>query len=87
MASEADEPREASKKPEFGFDMEMVPTLPGGRAVHPAEQEGSFVWLIAEGAMTKQCFDEMREYLHYIVDNGLWVQNWDGKPQPDNTAG
>lgn len=85
MASEADEPREASRKPEF--DMEMVPTLPGGRAVHPAEQEGRFVWLIAEGAMTKQCFDEMREYLRYIVDNNLWVQNWDGKPPPDNTAG
>ncbi|MCX5522272.1 hypothetical protein OG342_05235 [Streptomyces bobili] len=85
MASEADEPREASKKPEF--DMEMVPTLPGGRAVHPAEQEGRFVWLIAEGAMTKQCFDEMREYLRYIVDNDLWIQNWDGKPPPDSTAG
>lgn len=85
MASEADEPREASRKPEF--DMEMVPTLPGGRAVHPAEQEGRFVWLIAEGAMTKQCFDEMREYLRYIVDNDLWVQNWDGKPPPDKTAG
>lgn len=85
MASEADEPREANKKPEF--DMEMVPSLPGGRAVHPAEQEGRFVWLIAEGAMTKQCFDEMREYLRYIVDNDLWVQNWDGKPPPDNTPG
>ena len=81
MTNEAAEPARA------GFDMEMVPSLPGGRAVYPAEQEGQFVWLIAKGAMTQQCFDEMREYLRYIVDNDLWVQNWDGKPPPDPGTG
>jgi hypothetical protein len=85
MASEADEPQQANRKPEF--DMEMVPTLPGGRSIYPAEQEGGFVWLVAEGAMTKQCFDEMREYLRYIVDNNLWIQNWDGKPPPNHDDG
>jgi hypothetical protein len=87
MASEADEPKQADDK--LAFDMEMVPSLPGGRAVYPAEQEGQFVWLIAEGAMTKQCFEEMRSYLRYIVENNLWVQNWDGKPPctpPDDTT-
>lgn len=84
MAIEADEPREANETPEF--DMEMVPSLPGGRSIYPAEQEGRFVWLVAEGAMTQQCFNEMREYVRYIVENRLWIQNWDGKPPPDGTA-
>jgi hypothetical protein len=85
MTSEADEPQEANQTPEF--DMEMVPNLPGGRSIYPAEQEGRAVWLVAEGAMTKECFDEMREYIRYIVENRLWIQNWDGKPPPDTTAG
>lgn len=87
MTHEADGPREADQTPDF--DMEFVSSLPGGRAIHPAEQQGRFVWLVAEGAMTQQCFDEMREYLRYIVENKLWVQNWDGKPPPDtcNNAG
>lgn len=84
MAREAEEPREADQTPEF--DMEMVPSLPGGRAIFPAEQQGRFVWLVAEGAMTQQCFDEMRAYIRYIVDNNLWTQNWDGKP-PLNPGG
>lgn len=86
MTNEADEPQEADHTaPEF--DMEMVPSLPGGRAIYPAEQQGRFVWLVAEDAMTKQCFNEMREYIRYIVENKLWVQNWDGKPPPCPTAG
>jgi hypothetical protein len=88
VANEAEEPRGAEQaKPEF--EMEMVASLPGGRSVYPAEQQGRFVWLVAEGAMTQQCFEEMQEYIRYIVENRLWVQNWDGKPPPDspgNTA-
>ena len=81
MANEAADPQEAGDDtPEF--DMQMVPHLPGGRAVFPAEQQGRFVWLVAEGAMTPQCFEEMREYIRHIVNNRLWVQNWDGKPPP-----
>lgn len=79
MTHEAEEPKEESEQAS-AFDMEMVPSLPGGRSVCPAEKQGQFVWLIAEGAMTKECFAEMREYLRYIVDNKLWVQNWDGEP-------
>jgi hypothetical protein len=82
VANEAEEPRDADQaKPEFG--MEMVDSLPGGRSIYPAEQQGRFVWLVAEGAMTKKCFEEMQEYIRYIVENRLWVQNWDGKPPPD----
>jgi hypothetical protein len=81
MASQADNPQEGSPLP-AEFDMEMVPHLPGGRSVCPAEQQGRFVWLVAEGEMTTKCFEEMRHYLRYIVDNKLWVQNWDGKPPP-----
>jgi hypothetical protein len=66
--------------------MELVPSLPGGRSIYPAEQQGHFVWLVAEGAMTQQCFNEMREYVRYIVENRLWVQNWDGKPPPHPTG-
>lgn len=78
MTNEADGPHEADQTPDF--DMELVPSLPGGRAICPAEQQGRFVWLVAEGAMTQQCFDEMRKYIRYIVENRLWVQNWEGKP-------
>lgn len=86
MANEAEEPKEESE-PASAFDMEMVPSLPGGRSVYPAEKQGQFVWLIAEGAMTKECFNEMREYLRYIVDNKLWIQNWDGGQPPNPAAG
>lgn len=84
MAGEAEEPQgtdSAAKKVEI--DMEFVPTLPGGRSVFPAEQEGCLVWLVAEGAMTRECFDEMRRYFRHMAENGLWTQCWDGKPSPD----
>lgn len=84
MTGEADEPqKEEQAAREVEIDMEFVPSLPGGRSVYPAEQEDRFVWLVAEGAMTQQCFDEMRGYLHYIAEKGLWTQHWNGKPPPD----
>ncbi|MFF9215567.1 hypothetical protein [Streptomyces viridosporus] len=64
------------------IDLQIVPHLPEGRAVFPAEREGKFVWLVAEGAMTEQCVREMRGYLSHIASNRLWVQNWGGgEPQ------
>lgn len=63
------------------FDMEFVPELPDGRAVAPVETDGSFTWLVAEGHMTKQCLDEMSEYLRHIVTNGKWRQRWDDGPE------
>ena len=65
-----------------GFDMQFVPNLPGGRACFPAERDGKFVWLVADGAMTEQCFTEMRSYLCHIVGSGMWTQNWDGPHRP-----
>lgn len=82
------EPRaEEPQGPQADFDMEFVPKLPGGRAAVPAEREGRFVWMIAEGHMSEQCMTEMRQYLQHIVSTGMWQQNWDGKPpsrQPEN---
>ncbi|MGW2170353.1 hypothetical protein ACWC1C_07455 [Streptomyces sp. NPDC001705] len=70
-------------QPAADFDMEFVAQLPDGRAVFPAEREGKFVWLVAKGAMTEQCFHEMRGYLLHIVGSGMWTQNWEGKgPHP-----
>ncbi|WP_405925479.1 hypothetical protein [Streptomyces sp. NBC_00035] len=68
------------------FDMQFVPSLPEGRAVFPAEREGKFVWLVAEGAMTRQCFQEMKGYLDHIVGSGMWQQKWDGDPPADGTT-
>jgi hypothetical protein len=87
MSNEADEPREADQDTTPHFDMEIVPSLPGGRSLHPAEQQGHLVLLVAEGAMTQDCFDELREYGRYLVEHELWVQNWNGKPPPDLTSG
>jgi hypothetical protein len=75
---DAKESREQPRDEPVGaeFDMQFVPSLPNGRQAVPAEREGKFVWLIAEGAMTEQCFREMREYLCHIVESGMWQQNW-----------
>lgn len=86
MTNEAEEPQEPSGSAS-SFDMEMVDSLPGGRSVYPAEKQGRFIWLVAKGAMTEQCFNEMRGYLNYIVDNGLWSQNWDGNPPAQPAVG
>ncbi|MFF3497429.1 hypothetical protein ACFYWS_39560 [Streptomyces sp. NPDC002795] len=64
------------------FDMEFRPSLPDGAAITPDEQSGRFVWLVAAGAMTRQCFDEMRGYLLHIVGTGEWTQDWRGGPSP-----
>ncbi|MEV1020667.1 hypothetical protein [Streptomyces sp. NPDC050264] len=64
------------------FDMEFRPTLPDGAAIMPEESPGRFVWLVRAGAMTQQCFDELRAYLLAIVGSGKWTQNWDGDGAP-----
>lgn len=66
------------------FDMEWRDDLPDGAAVLPDESQGRFIWLVRRGAMTKQCFDEMRAYLVHIVGTGQWSQNWDGEPPPQD---
>lgn len=81
--AEAEEPQEAGDAAkEVEIDMGMVPSLPGGRSVFPAEQDGHLVWLVAEGAMTQQCFDEMRGYLRYIGSGGMLAQRWEVNPPP-----
>ncbi|MFI1676992.1 hypothetical protein [Streptomyces sp. NPDC020607] len=82
MHQEEDGPQPEPEPCKAEFDMEFVPHLPGGRAAVPAERAGKFVWMIAEGQMTEQCFAEMRQYLQHIVGTGMWQQNWDGKPPP-----
>ncbi|MDR3082503.1 MAG: hypothetical protein LBV60_16530 [Streptomyces sp.] len=73
----------AAPEPVAEFDMEFRPTLPGGAAILPDERPGKFVWLVRIGAMTQQCFDELRTYLTAIVGGGQWRQNWGGPaPQP-----
>ncbi len=63
------------------FDMEWRNDLPGGAAVRPDESQGRFVWLVRKGAMTEQCFEEMRAYLIHVVGSGRWSQNWGTRPQ------
>lgn len=83
MASEADGPQGAEQAARIvEIDMEWVPSLPGGRSVFLAEQQDHLVWLVAEGGMTQQAFDETREYLRYMGHEGLVTQHWNGKPPP-----
>ncbi|WP_432164926.1 hypothetical protein [Streptomyces sp. bgisy031] len=78
----ADQDPAAAHRDESLFDMEWRPTLPDGAAILPDEEKGRFVWLVRKGAMTRQCFEEMRAYLLHIVSSGQWSQNWGGSPQP-----
>ncbi|MFJ9128874.1 hypothetical protein ACIRJS_32710 [Streptomyces sp. NPDC102340] len=68
-------------EPVTQFDMEIRPSLPDGAAILPDETDGRFVWLVAAGAMTRRCFEEMRGYLLHIVSSGEWTQDR-GRPQP-----
>lgn len=49
----------------------------------PIEERGTFVWLFAEGHVSRQAGREMIEGLRHIVRHGLWTQNWQ-RPQTDN---
>ncbi|WPP29987.1 hypothetical protein [Streptomyces sp. CL7] len=79
MGDSAESANQSTEEPQATqFAMEWVADLEG-RAVFPAERDGKFVWLVAEGAMTKQCFTEMYDYLSHIVGSGMWTQNWKGQ--------
>lgn len=60
------------------FRMELVDSLPGGRAVIGVEQEGEFMWLASKEHLTQQAADEFTEQIARIVREGWWVQNWSG---------
>jgi hypothetical protein len=61
-----------------GFRMELVDSLPGGRAVIGVEQEDEFVWLASKEHVSPQAVDEFTEQITRIVTEGWWVQNWSG---------
>lgn len=60
------------------FRMELVDSLPGGRAVVGVEQEGEFTWLASKEHLSQQAVDEFVEQLSRIANEGWWVQNWPG---------
>ncbi|KOG21754.1 hypothetical protein [Streptomyces viridochromogenes] len=63
-------------KPCAEFRMELVDSLPGGRAVIGVEQEGQFMWLASKGHVSEQARDEFVEQIGRIVRERWWVQNW-----------
>jgi hypothetical protein len=56
--------------------MELVGSLPGGRAIAGVEQEGSFTWLASKEHVSEQARDELLELFRRIVTEGWWAQNW-----------
>ncbi len=68
------ESQQARPQPEIR--MELVGSLPGGRAIAGVEQEGSFIWLASKEHVSEQARDELLELFQRIVKEGWWVQNW-----------
>lgn len=58
------------------FRMELVDSLPGGRAVMGVERKGEFMWLADRRHVSRQARDEFVEQLTRIVKEQWWVQNW-----------
>lgn len=75
---DADSPDETPESPSAEFRMELVDSLPGGRAVVGVEQEGRFMWLADRHHVSPQARDEFVEQLTRIVKEEWWVQNWPG---------
>lgn len=69
-----DESRETQPQPEI--NMELVGSLPGGRAIAGVEQEGSFTLLASKEHISEQAGDELLEVFQRIVREGWWVQDW-----------
>lgn len=67
---------ESQEVPQPEIRMELVGSLPGGRAIAGVEQEGSFVWLASKDHVSEQARDELLEMFQRIVSEGWWVQNW-----------
>ncbi|GHA95082.1 hypothetical protein GCM10010330_56540 [Streptomyces tendae] len=75
-----DLPREeqSEPQPDAEFRMELVDSLPGGRAVMGVERKGEFMWLADRHHVSTQARDELLDQLGRIVREGWWVQNWPG---------
>jgi len=58
--------------------MELVDSLPGGRAIVGVEQEGEFTWLADRHHVSTQARDEFVDQLSRIVEERWWIQNWPG---------
>lgn len=58
--------------------MELVDSLPGGRAIMGVEQEGEFLWLADRRHVSPQARDEFVDQLSTIVKERWWIQNWPG---------
>lgn len=56
--------------------IEVVPRLPGGRALMPVERDGILVWLLVEGHMSQQAQDEWLQAMQCLVGTGMWGQNF-----------
>lgn len=80
-ARHKDQPRaqEEQTRQHAEFRMELVDSLPGGRAVVGVEREGEFMWLASKEHVSEQARDEFVDQLTRIVRDGLWVQNWPGR--------
>jgi hypothetical protein len=67
------ESHEARPQPEIR--MELVGSLPGGRAIAGVVQEGSFTWLASKEHVSEQARDELLELFQRIVREGWWPQD------------
>lgn len=63
-------------RPQPEIRMELVGSLPGGRAIAGVEQEGSFTWLTSKEHISEQATGELLEVFQRIVKEGWWVQSW-----------
>ncbi|MDT0477428.1 hypothetical protein RM863_35430 [Streptomyces sp. DSM 41014] len=50
--------------------------MPSIRSVVPIDQEGSCIWIIREGACTRELCAAMNAILQRIAGDGLWLQYW-----------
>lgn len=58
------------------IQMELVGSLPGGRAIAGVEQEGSLVLLASREHISEQASGELVDVFRRIVREGWWPQGW-----------
>jgi hypothetical protein len=64
-------------QPQPEIQVELCPSLPGGRAFACVEQEGTLVWLASKEHVSEQAGDELRDLFPRVLRDGL-MQNWPG---------
>jgi hypothetical protein len=64
---------ESQEVPQPEIRMELVGSLPGGRAVAGVEQEGFFTLLASREHVSEQARDELVDLFHRIVSEGWQV--------------